>query len=162
MKINKFVRLIVVLVFSVYCIFLAYVLFFNLRFTHLSYINHIKRSVNLIPFKTIAEYISRIKNDSINLSTFIENVFGNLVLFLPMGFMLPCISEKFRRFSKVFVTTIMMILIIEATQLFTTLGSFDIDDIIFNMLGCSVGYGIYSLKLTKKLLEKFRIISKTK
>ena len=79
-----------------------------------------------------------------------------------MGFMLPCISEKFRRFSKVFVTTIMMILIIEATQLFTTLGSFDIDDIIFNMLGCSVGYGIYSLKLTKKLLEKFRIISKTK
>lgn len=162
MKINKFVRLIVVLVFSIYCIFLAYVLFFNLRFTHLSYINHIKRSVNLIPFKTIAEYISRIKNDTINLSTFIENILGNLVLFLPMGFMLPCISDKFRRFSKVFVTTIVMVLIIEATQLFTTLGSFDIDDIIFNMFGCCVGYGIYSLKLTKKLLEKFGIISKTK
>lgn len=162
MKISKFVRLIVILVFSVYCVFLAYVLFFNLRFTHLSYINHIKRSVNLIPFKTIAEYISRIKNDSINLSTFIENVFGNLVLFLPMGFMLPCLSDKFRRFSKVFLTSLIMILIIEATQLFTTLGSFDIDDIIFNMFGCCVGYGIYSLKLTKNLLARFRIISKTK
>lgn len=162
MKINKFVRLIVILVFSVYCMFLAYVLFFNLRFTHLSYINHIKRSVNLIPFKTIAEYISRINNNAINLSTFIENIFGNLVLFLPMGFMLPCISDKFRRFSKVFLTTLIMILIIEATQLFTTLGSFDVDDIVFNMFGCSVGYGIYSLKLTKILLERFKIISKTK
>ena len=41
--------------------------------------------MNLIPFKTIGGYVDAIVNQTINLNIPLENLLGNLLMFLPMG-----------------------------------------------------------------------------
>ena len=47
------------------------------------------------------------------------------------------------RHDRVFTVTL-LIAVVETTQLFTLLGSCDVDDLILNLLGAALGYGIYN------------------
>ncbi len=157
MNTKKIMRSFLVLLFCVYCVFLINFLFLDARLTTLTYAEHLKRSVNLVPFKTIAEYVSKIANKTINLSSFLKNMFGNLILFLPMGLFLPCLSNKMRKFSKALVVNLIIILAVECIQLFSTLGSFDIDDVIFNMFGSTAGHAVFQCKPINVLLKRMQI-----
>ncbi|GIP59019.1 VanZ family protein [Paenibacillus woosongensis] len=64
--------------------------------------------------------------------------FANFAAFLPYGMFVPrLVSVRFLRFLGLFLVTIS---ILEALQWATGLGSFDIDDILTNVLGGVVGY----------------------
>ncbi len=79
----------------------------------------------------------------------IVNLLGNVVCFMPFGFLLPTISKK-KALKNIFsVTFLAMIfsLFIESAQLVTKVGAFDVDDIFLNTLGGALGY--ISMKLTK-------------
>ena len=71
-------------------------------------------------------------NDAVLMHCII-NLVGNVVLFLPPGWLLPHIWVRFRNFFRFFFTCLAAILLAEITQLLTLLGSFDIDDVILNM-----------------------------
>jgi uncharacterized membrane protein YeaQ/YmgE (transglycosylase-associated protein family) len=77
----------------------------------------------------------------------IENVLGNLVLFIPFGILFPIISNK--KHKEVLCAAIIFSLLIEITQFLFALGSTDIDDLIFNVLGAYIGYFV-SDKISKQ------------
>ena len=75
----------------------------------------------------------------------LKNLLGNLLPFIPFGFLLPIAYPWIKAFFKVFLVGMFAVLFIEIFQYMTRLGSFDIDDIILNMVGVLSGYGTFGL-----------------
>ena len=70
----------------------------------------------------------------------VVNLLGNIAAFLPFGFFLPFLSQKNRSFAYVTLISFEFSLLIESIQLVSKVGSFDVDDMILNTLGGSLGY----------------------
>ena len=109
---------------------------------------------NIIPFKTITMYITNF--DHYNLDTWMMNVVGNVVLFIPLGLLVPILFRSTRNLKAAALLFIRLITYIELLQLITLAGVFDIDDIILNVAGALLGYSIW------KVFRKFRIAKQTK
>ena len=90
---------------------------------------------NLIPFRSMSTQIKRITQ-----WWALKNLLGNIIPFIPFGFLLPITYKKFSSTIRVFFTGLASILLIEIFQFFTKLGTFDVDDIILNMIGIVCGY----------------------
>lgn len=89
---------------------------------------------NFVPFKEIFRY-------SIGSRKFMKNVMGNIMLFIPYGF-LTSYFLKNKKLSVISVLTVIASLTIETVQYY--IGRvFDIDDIILNLLGGITGFLIY-------------------
>lgn len=154
---KKIVRPILWAVFGLYCLVLIYILFLNRGSrSHYSYAQYFQAFTNFIPFKTIVEYIQRYSDGYWRLST--VNLLGNLALFVPMGMALPCVSKKLNRFWKVVLCVLGMVVLVEVTQGILRVGSIDIDDVIFNVSGAMIGYGIIKIPFVNKLLVKTYLI----
>lgn len=95
-------------------------------------------TANFMPFRTIKMYI-----DYADRLNSVENLAGNLLVFVPFGFLLPLVSDELKRFSDVFLNVFTFVLGIEVFQLFSAFGAFDVDDILLNCLGAIIGYGCY-------------------
>ncbi|MEA1853555.1 VanZ family protein [Cytobacillus sp. OWB-43] len=95
-------------------------------------------NVNIIPFKTTITYL--LGADRFNLDIIITNTIGNILIFLPLGLLLPVLFKHCRLFSVVTITAITASFSIELLQFFLQVGQFDIDDIILNTMGAMVGY----------------------
>ena len=97
---------------------------------------------NLIPFKTIIGYIV----NPISAKIAIENVLGNIIVFIPIGILAPFLVLKkyeFRISFKVsFLVSFCISLVFEVIQLLTYFGSFDVDDLILNTFGGVLGFFI--------------------
>ena len=158
---KKFARPILWTIFLIYCFVLVYVLFLS-RGTRDGYTfaEYMRRFTNFIPFKTIVEYVKRYIDGYRNLS--VLNLLGNLALFVPMGMALPCLSRKLNRFWKVTLTVLGMVVVVELVQGLLRVGSIDIDDVIFNVVGAMVGYGIIVIPFINKLLKRIYIIKTDK
>lgn len=96
---------------------------------------------NLTPLQTILMYANHYQ--SYDFDTWFLNLFGNVLIFVPLGFLLPILFAKSRRFSSTIVWTMLVSLTIELTQLGTRIGSFDVDDFVLNVLGGSIGYALW-------------------
>jgi glycopeptide antibiotics resistance protein len=70
------------------------------------------------------------------------NVFGNIVMFVPFGFM-GWIFLKFQNFKPLLISFLSFLLIVESLQYFTRLGFFDVDDVLLNTLGLWIGFRIW-------------------
>lgn len=107
-------------------------------------------NANFIPFNTVNSYLKSFSNIAL------ENILGNIIAFLPLGFLLPIVSTKQNKFINSMLTCLLIIICIEIFQFITCLGYFDIDDIILNELGCIIGFCINFLCriiLDKKILH---------
>ena len=78
------------------------------------------------------------------------NLAGNVVMFVPLGALLPAANGKLRKFFRTFFACAGLILVVEVLQLFTLLGSFDVDDIILNLSGMLVGFILFAIFGKKK------------
>ena len=119
----------------------------------LSYEQMLRQNINLTPFLTIRNYwrvFYHRTNEELFFHCFI-NLFGNVLLFIPAGWLLPKIWKKMQNFFRFFFTCALCIFLVELLQLFSLLGSFDIDDVILNLCGMTVGFIYHHLtKPTKK------------
>ena len=68
------------------------------------------------------------------------NIGGNVVGFMPYGFILPVITRRRRSGFLIILSGFCISLTVEVIQLVTKVGSFDVDDIILNTLGVALGY----------------------
>ena len=94
--------------------------------------------VNFIPFvKTIIPYLGG--NHNIRIA--MENLLGNIFAFSPLGFFLPLLFKKCKRFKSVLIISVGTSLGIEIIQVVFYLGIGDIDDLILNVLGSIIGFG---------------------
>ncbi len=132
--------------FVVYLAVLFILLFVRYRggwWNDLTVWEYAKMHMNLIPFKTIAGYIEAASNQTMNLNIPLENLFGNLFLFLPMGIYFPFFSEKIDNAKRFLLSMLPILVVIEVVQFMTKRGAFDIDDLLLNLLGAVIGYLIY-------------------
>ena len=112
-----------------------------------TYSEQLHGNLNVIPFKTIIWFVTvgdKTSNQYLLRHAFV-NLVGNVVLFIPAGFFLPCIWRSMRAFWKLLLCFTGLILAVEILQLITLLGSCDIDDLILNIVGATLGYGIWKL-----------------
>lgn len=157
---NSFIKNIIIGLFIVYMLILLKLILFKTVSLKQLFGNYIRmRSINLVPFKTIFEYASNYKAAG----TFeaLSNILGNLVLFIPFGYLIPTIFRKFSKFRRVLLLTFCLSLLFEVVQYVLGIGSSDIDDIILNTLGGTFGYAVffYLNKLfTKELFKNIAIL----
>lgn len=91
---------------------------------------------NLVPFREILRY-------QLGSRLFFKNVIGNLVMFVPYGFFVSYFTKS-DKISVSFGLILFASLSIEFTQL--AIGRiFDIDDVLLNVVGGMIGYGVYRL-----------------
>lgn len=95
-------------------------------------------TANFTLFKTIKMYI----NYSYMLNSF-ENLVGNVVVFVPFGFLLPYILKSCEHFLILLLNSFIFVLGIEIFQLFSAFGAFDVDDILLNCFGAVLGYLVF-------------------
>ncbi|MGE7094489.1 VanZ family protein [Lysinibacillus sp. NPDC048646] len=67
---------------------------------------------------------------------------GNILLFMPLGFSIP-LRFKVNKFWKVILLGFFISFLVEVIQLFTSIRSFDVDDLILNTLGAIIGFVLY-------------------
>ena len=123
--------------------------YFNIRLT-----NSISE-INLIPFKTLYEYLF-VNNTSVSSwsSVSILNIFANTLLFLPLGLLTPLLWEKYDSFYKILTLGLISTCLIEFIQIFIG-RSTDIDDVILNTIGIIIGYTMFKLFKIKQLKQCF-------
>ena len=149
---------ILILIFIVYLTLLAYVAFFSRSaaddyLLHISFYEDLNNSVKidygilelikLFFTEGPASALSHVK--IVNMDDLMQ-VYLNIVMFVPMGYLLPYVFDWYRRSHitlKVTVTCFVVSLLIENIQLITKLGFYDCDDIISNTLGGIIGQYFY-------------------
>ncbi|MGY3189493.1 glycopeptide antibiotics resistance protein [Lysinibacillus sp. TE18511] len=142
-------------IFTIYILMLLIFVVFKFNGDVYSVIDTIRTNkdrgvgVNLIPFSTIGAYISDI-NDSVS----IINILGNIIPFIPMGFIIPMAFPSQRNVFKTIISSLLLIFSIEILQIIFYVGSFDIDDIILNLLSCFIGFMLF---ITYK--NTFKVVS---
>jgi glycopeptide antibiotics resistance protein len=91
-------------------------------------------SFNLMPFKEIFRY-------SVNSQGFYKQVLGNILLFIPLGYFISYYVRNIR-IGTVFISSVLISVVIEGVQHFIG-RCFDIDDIILNVVGGTLGFLIF-------------------
>ena len=93
---------------------------------------------NFTLFKTIRMYIRY--SDQLNS---MENLAGNIVVFLPLGVLLPCLQAPCKKLLQMLLNVLVFVMGIEIFQLLSTFGVFDVDDILLNTIGAVLGWSLY-------------------
>ena len=102
---------------------------------------------NLMPFKEILRY-------EVGSKAFYKQVFGNILLFIPLGYFATSYC-KIKGLGTITLVSLLSSLTIEVTQHYIG-RTFDIDDIILNVVGGIVGFLLYTaLNAIRKHMPKF-------
>ena len=110
---------------------------------------------NMINLSMFSGYINTWNKWS--LSEF-QLIIFNIIMFIPLGLLLPLYNNKFKRFIPTFLVSLGVTLGIECIQLATNMGIFELDDIFHNTLGGIIGFfltiGILDCIENKKIILK--------
>ena len=93
---------------------------------------------NFIPFKTVLRYM----NGEKGLLIPTMNILGNIVLLVPVGWLLPIVGKRIT-WKKSIAVAIATGLGIEGMQALLHVGIFDVDDVLLNATGVVLGYITY-------------------
>ena len=139
------------LIFFLYLLFLIKMIIFKYPIEHMrAIVDTWQKDViweglstaNFIPFKTIKMYIQYY--DLPGLRSF-SNLFGNVLVFIPVGVMLPMVHRASKNILVLLLNALLFVVGIEVFQLFSNFGAFDVDDIILNCFGVLIGRCIYQI-----------------
>ena len=70
-------------------------------------------------------------------------VIENIIMFLPLGVLVPMAARRQVRLRSLFFLSVILSVSIEGIQLLTGRGYCQLDDVVMNVLGGCLGYGIY-------------------
>lgn len=110
-----------------------------------TYAEVLRSNMNLVPFHTIGNYWTVVKRMDFSPIFYhcVINLVGNILLFIPLGYFLPRLWPALRNFFLFLLTCVLSVTLVELLQLVTLLGSLDVDDLILNLFGMSIGYFLY-------------------
>lgn len=114
---------------------------FEIELMHTINVN--ERSYNLIPFETISQQISDLKNGIDNHFP-LTNIFANLFLFLPMPIFIKLINKRVKDIYCLLITLCICIMC-EILQYLEGYRTCDIDDVILNFLGAVIGLVMFNI-----------------
>ncbi len=119
------------LLFLYYLWVLANMLFFDAAFGR----DSAASGINLVPMRTIHNYLRAYALGNIHLKFVVINLMGNLAAFAPMAIFLPALFPIQRNILAFFATILLMVGAVEMVQYITHTGSCDIDDLLLNTAG---------------------------
>lgn len=90
--------------------------------------------------RLFGSYIEAFGNKNIEI---LLQIIMNIVMFVPVGLFLPCCFQKFEKNRFVLLGELILSGTIELIQGITKIGMFEFDDILGNVLGAEIGFGIY-------------------
>ena len=159
-KRNKGLKIACSILFAAYLILMVKVILFK----YLGFEDIIRggysqfRSLNLRPFDTILGFW-RIAEENHQYLWAFSNVFGNMLLYIPFGYCLPLLSEKMRKVQRTCLAVFLSSFLLESLQYLLYLGSADIDDLILNTLGGTIGYLVWCgmMKLVRSQTWRYLI-----
>ena len=133
---KKFISNVLTVCFICYMVLLVYFLFFSEEYGRTA--SYTSYRINLHLFAEIRRYFAY--RDTIGFAYFFINMFGNVIAFMPFGFLLPVMYREqrkgvvysghyFRSFLFVTCMGFMVSLLVETVQLITKVGCFDVDDL---------------------------------
>lgn len=100
---------------------------------------------NLVPFHTILPQLFGRSNRLIAK----VNLLGNILPFLPIGFLVPMIYPTMT-WPKAVLLALGTGLLMEVLELIFRVGIFDVDDILLNALGVWIGFGCFKVSGSRK------------
>ncbi len=143
-KTNK--KFVAYVFFFLYCGIMIWLLFFGTRQPNYGeYWAQVAGNYSVKPLYTIRNYLWVLRHSS-NASLIRHcavNLIGNVFLFIPAGYFFPRLWHFFRPFWRFFLTVFFLLLLIEGLQLFSLRGRLDVDDILLNLTGLTMGYLLY-------------------
>lgn len=108
------------------------------------------RTVNLTPFQEISRDWNSL---SLHRPGTAIHLVGNVMAFIPLGMFIPMLmGSKLLSGANVFLSSLLLSLGYEVTQLLTGMGIFDVDDLMLNTLGGVIGYILFTMALGMKRL----------
>ncbi|WP_132054595.1 VanZ family protein [Pseudocnuella soli] len=106
-----------------------------------------KRIVHWVPMKHTYQTLSIIISGNFGAENKVgytylafRNIIGNILLFMPFGFLAPIVLPFVRSLKAIVLFTAAFSLTAEMIQFVLKIGVFDIDDVIFNLIGGTLGY----------------------
>lgn len=151
---NKYIRIAAIVLFTIYMLKLIQRAFFS-PFGCVVGVS----SINLVPFESISFYLSNLSK--INFRDWFSNLFGLVIAFMPLGFLIPIIHRKINKLYQIIIPSLSVSMIIEIFQHISRRGITDIDDVILNTLGGILGF--LALNTTvKAILMLKRMVSSIK
>lgn len=116
-------------------------------------IGSMERTISIIPFKSLLDMI----NNNISVTRILENILGNIAIFIPFGLLLPIVQKDMSK--KIILYGLITSALIEIIQYVFALGSSDIDDLTLNTLGTIIGYLLYKIIHKKARADTLTAIS---
>lgn len=98
---------------------------------------------NLVPFEEIKRFI--VYRSYVSLGSFLLNLVGNLLVFFPVGFLIPIWRLEKTGCIRIIIYSFLFSLCIETLQLITRVGVFDVDDLMMNTVGGLLGWICYCI-----------------
>jgi glycopeptide antibiotics resistance protein len=132
---------------------LMYIIYLFVLFQLVTTIDFKSFSNNFTPFKEIMRY-------EFTSPLFIRNVIGNIIIFIPFGYLISDIIYMNTKHKNIIIVLLFVALTslgIETTQMYIG-RSFDIDDIILNFVGGLFGYIIFLI--IKSIFKEDSVLSK--
>lgn len=83
---------------------------------------------------------------------FLLNLIGNIIMFMPLGFLLDALSTGAANKIRVITIAFFFSLGIELLQLVLMIGVYDADDIVLNTLGAWLGMCLYRIMAKKNVV----------
>lgn len=108
--------------------------------------HYIKESTNLVPFATVRLFINGYLNHNLSLTVMMENLVGNIIALMPFPFFITVIFKHFNKWYQVLITVLIAVILIELLQFVFLTGSTDVDDVILNVSGAMLFYGLLKTK----------------
>ena len=138
-----------VAIFTVFALYAA----FLLRLLLLSRAPGSERSINLIPFASIAEYVSGSSSGAGRVA--FANVVGNALIFIPLGVYVSWLRPRAPAWLTMLAVASVSVAV-EIIQGVFGVGASDIDDVILNCLGGIIG--ILAFRLLAAILRQQSLV----
>ncbi len=141
------------LLFLSYLVLLCYIMFFAEMLGRTD--AERQYSYNLVLFREIGRFLRY--RDVLGTQAVFWNLGGNVLCFMPFGFFTPWMWKQADRWYLSVLLSLYLSLLIELTQLFLRVGSFDVDDLLLNTVGGLLGflcYRLWQLFCTKRGVEE--------
>ena len=150
---KKKIRIIGWILFIIYILLLIYFLFLSEEYGRKDFAQR-DYQYNLVLFQEIRRFW--VYRERVGYLAAFLNLAGNVIGFLPFGFILPVIGKRMKNGFLVTVCGFCLSLFVESMQLIFKVGSSDVDDLLLNTLGTVLGYLAFSVcnRIRRWIYEK--------
>lgn len=132
-----------IVLLSLYAAVMLWLLFHREQGEGMLYWEQVSTRLNLVPFVTIRQFWRLLRSERAHLVRLgVVNLAGNVLMFIPLGFLLPGAFPGLKGFWRTLLAAGILICAVEILQMLLLVGFCDVDDLILNLIGSSIGYAL--------------------